>query len=73
MEGLNIFGLIQEASKELQFNDLENFWEELRKTGMNDQKKLNGMFKKAKMIAKQQNKENDKKTITGIIKSFLEE
>lgn len=72
MEGLNIFGLIQEASKELTFSDLEDFWEELRKNGMDNQEKLNGIFNKAKLIAKQQNKQNDRDTVVGIVQSFME-
>ena len=59
-------------SKELQFSDLEDFWEELKKNGKSDPKKLQGMFNKAKMIAKQQNKQNDRKTVVGIVQSFLE-
>ena len=72
MEGLNIFALIQEASKELVFSDMEDFWEEVREKGMDDDTKLNGMFNKAKKIAKQQNRQNDRKTVIGIIQSFLE-
>jgi hypothetical protein len=72
MDGLNIFGLIHEASKELAFGDLENFWEELREKGMDDDKKLQGMFNKAKKIARQQDKHNDRKTVTGIVQGFLE-
>jgi len=30
------------------------------------------LFNKARKIAKQQNKQNDKKTVTGIVQSFLE-
>jgi hypothetical protein len=72
MEGLNIFGLIQEASKELAFSDMEDFWEEIREKGLDDDRKLQGMFNKAKKIAKQQNKQNDKDTVIGIIQSFME-
>jgi len=56
----------------LQFTDLDDYWEELRKNGLDDPKKLQGMFNKAKKIAKQQNKENDKDTVIGIVQSFME-
>jgi hypothetical protein len=71
---MDIFGLIKEAAsnKDLRFSDLEDFWEELRKKGMNDPEKLQGMFNKARKIAKQQNKQNDRKTVTGICQGFLE-
>jgi hypothetical protein len=71
---MDIFGLIKEAAnnKDLQFADLEDFWEEIRKKGMNDPEKLQGMFIKARKIAKQQNKQNDRKTVTGIVQGFLE-
>lgn len=69
---LNVFSLIQEKASELQFSDMEDFWEELRKKGMDDPKKLQGMFNKARKIAKQQGKENDRDTVIGIIQSFME-
>jgi hypothetical protein len=59
-------------AKELQFSDLEDYWEELRKNGKDDEKKLVGMFNRARKIAKQQKKQNDRNTVIGIVQSFSE-
>jgi hypothetical protein len=58
--------------KELQFGDLNDYWEELVKNGKSDEKKLKGMFNRARKIAKQQKKQNDRNTVVGIIQSFME-
>jgi len=44
---------------------------DLRKKGFTDKKKLQGMFDRAKEIAKSQGKEEDRKTILGIFQSFF--
>lgn len=72
LEDVNALIVLCEEDSELQFNDLNSYWSDLKKSGFDDEKKLKGMFNKAKEIAKQQGKENDKKIVIGIIQSFLE-
>jgi hypothetical protein len=56
---------------ELGPEDFKDYFDDLKKKGMTDEKKLSGMLNRAKEIAKNQGKENDKKTITGIMQGFL--
>lgn len=51
--------------------DFKDYFDDLRKKGMTDEKKLSGMLNKAKEIAKKQGKENDKNTIVGIMQGFV--
>ena len=51
--------------------DFKDYFDDLRKKGMTDEKKLSGMLNKAKEIAKKQGKEGDKNTIVGIMQGFV--
>jgi hypothetical protein len=51
--------------------DFKDYFDDLRKKGMTDEKKLSGMLNRAKEIAKKQGKENDKNTIVGIMQGFV--
>lgn len=51
--------------------DFKDYFDDLRKKGMTDEKKLSGMLNRAKEIAKSQGKENDKNTIVGIMQGFV--
>jgi len=63
-------GALSEA-KELGPEDFKDYFEDLKKKGLTDEKKLYGMLNRAKEIAKNQGKENDKRAITGIMQGFL--
>lgn len=62
-------GALTEA--ELGPADFKDYFDDLRKKGMTDEKKLTGMLNRAKEIAKNQGKENDKRTIVGIMQGFV--
>lgn len=51
--------------------DFKDYFDDLRKKGLTDEKKLSGMLNKAKEIAKKQGKEGDKNTIVGIMQGFV--
>ena len=51
--------------------DFKDYFDDLKKKGMTDEKKLSGMLNRAKEIAKSQGKENDKNTIVGIMQGFV--
>jgi len=64
---------LTEDNKEFTYDDVSDYVEDLKKNGFTDEKKLKGIFDKAKEIAAKQGKANDRKTIVGIMQRFFEE
>jgi len=62
---------LNEGEYKLHLDDFEDYLFDLRKKGFTDKKKLQGMFDRAKEIAKSQGKEEDRKVILGIFQSFF--
>jgi len=59
-----------EAS-EIDGGKYKDYFDDLRKKGMNDEAKLKGMLNKAKAIAAKQGNEGDEEAIIGIMQGFL--
>jgi len=63
--------VVKDIAESLSISDFSDYFDDLKKKGMNDESKFAGMLNRAEAIAKEQGKEGDKKTIVGIMQSFM--
>ncbi len=64
---------LREQNEEISLDTFKDYFDDMRKKGFSDEKKLQGMLDRAKEIAKQQGKEGDRKVILGLIQGFFQE
>jgi hypothetical protein len=63
---------VEVVREEVTLDTIKDLVIDLKKKGFTDEKKLQGSLNRAKELAKQQGKEEDKKTIIGIFQKFFQ-
>jgi len=64
--------LLREQNEgEITLDTFKDYIDDLKKKGFDDETKLQGMLDRAKELAKEQGKENDKQVILGIFQKFF--